>query len=199
MDIRPIILTGRFVRLEPLSEDHISDLAQAGKDEAIWRYMRYGFVNSPPQMQAWVENLLRLQAQGTDLPFAVFHLADERVIGATRFLEIRSTDRALEVGGTWYGRPYWGSAVNPECKYLLFKHAFEVLGCVRVQLKTDLRNIHSQHAIERLGAVREGVLRNHMILPDGYRRFSVFYSILDEEWPAVKSSLEHRLAEFSPG
>jgi RimJ/RimL family protein N-acetyltransferase len=112
------------------------------------------------------------------------------VAGATRYLNIMSDDRGLEVGGTWYGPEFQRTVVNTECKYLLFRHAFEELGCVRVQLKTDSRNERSQKAIERIGAKKEGILRNHMILPDGHIRDSVYYSILDSEWPDVKKKIE---------
>ncbi|HKY52696.1 MAG TPA: GNAT family protein, partial [Anaerolineales bacterium] len=125
--------------------------------------------------------------------FVVIHLASGRVAGATRYLNIISHDRGLEIGGTWYGPEFQRTAVNTECKYLLLQHAFETLGCIRVQLKTDSRNERSQKAIERIGAVKEGVLRNHMILPDGYYRHSVYYSILDTEWPNVKRRLEEMM------
>lgn len=190
MLIQPVILTGKFVRLEPLSEAHVSDLAEVGLDEEIWRYMRYGQMRTVADLEAWVHSLLRLQAAGTDLPFAVIFLANGKAVGATRYMDIQPENRCLEVGGTWYGKAYQRTAVNTECKYLLLRHAFEELGCIRVQFKTDLRNVRSQKALERLGAVREGVLRNHMILPDGTVRSSVYYSILVEEWPAIKQRLE---------
>jgi RimJ/RimL family protein N-acetyltransferase len=134
--------------------------------------------------------MLARQARGTDLPFAVVHLASGQAIGATRYMDIQPANRALEIGGTWYAPAYRRTAVNTEAKYLLLAHAFEALGCVRVQLKTDLRNERSQRAIERIGAQKEGVLRHNLIMPDGHRRSSVYYSILDEEWPAVKARLE---------
>ena len=187
---QPVTLLGRSVRLEPLSEAHIPDLAIAGKDEEIWRYMLYGPVIDKESMRAWVGDLLQRQGRGSDLPFAVIHLGSGRAIGATRYLEIRPEHRGLEIGGTWYAVAHQRSAVNTECKYLLLRHAFESLGCIRVQFKTDLRNERSQRALERIGAVREGVLRNHMILEDGAYRHSVYYSILDAEWPSVKAKLE---------
>jgi RimJ/RimL family protein N-acetyltransferase len=193
MNVQPVTLTGKIVRLEPLTASHIPDLARVGLEEKIWHFMRYGNVETVEQLSAWVRELLDLQAQGTDLPFAVINLANGRAIGSTRYLEIDHLNRSLEIGGTWYGLDYQGTLVNTECKYLLLKHAFEMLGCVRVWLKTDRRNLRSQRAIERMGAVREGVLRNHMILPDGYIRDSVMYSILPQEWPQVKLKLEARL------
>jgi RimJ/RimL family protein N-acetyltransferase len=194
MQILPITLTGRVVRLEPLSLAHVPDLALVGRDENIWRYMLYGNIQTQEQMQAWVTNMLDRQKRGSDLPFAVIHLESGRAIGATRYLSIQPEHRGLEIGGTWYAIDYQRTAVNTECKYLLLKHAFEGLGCIRVQLKTDVLNERSQRAIERLGAVKEGVLRNHMIRPDGTIRDSVYYSILDREWPAVKARLEGMLA-----
>jgi RimJ/RimL family protein N-acetyltransferase len=194
MNIQPTILQGKVVRLEPLSLAHIPDLARHANDESIWRYMRYGVIRTEAQMRQWVEERLSEQAAGTDLPFAVIHLAAGEAVGCTRYMEIRRQDRGLEIGGTWYGLAYQRTAVNTECKYLLLRHAFETLGCVRVQLKTDLRNERSQRAIERIGAVKEGVLRNHMILPDGVLRHSVYYSIIDSEWPAIKARLEGMLA-----
>ncbi len=193
MNVAPLVLEGRLVRLEPLSESHVADLAKVAFEEKIWLYMRYGQVETVEQLTTWVRELLDLQARGTDLPFAVVYLASGQAIGSTRYLEINHDDRSLEVGGTWYGLDYQGTLVNTECKYLLIKHAFEVLGCVRVWLKTDSRNLRSQRAIEKLGAIKEGVLRNHMILPNGYIRDSVIYSILPSEWPDVKKKLEERL------
>jgi RimJ/RimL family protein N-acetyltransferase len=181
------------VRLEPLSLAHVPDLRRAGQDESIWRFMPYGNIDTEEKMGAFVQELLRRQAHGTDLPFAVIHLETGRAIGCTRFMEYIPAFRGLEIGGTWYTPAYQRTAVNTECKYLLLRTAFERLGCIRVQLKTDLRNERSQRAIERLGAVREGVLRNHMIMPDGHIRSSVLYSILDHEWPQVKARLEGRL------
>ena len=189
MKVNPVTLTGRLVRLDPLAMAHAPDLAQAGQDEEIWKYMRYGLVNTVERMQAMIQDLLNAQARGTDLPFAVIHRDSDRAVGMTRYLYIEPANRALEVGGTWYSVQYQRSGVNTECKFLLLQHAFETLGCIRVQIKTDLRNERSQRAIERIGAVREGVLRDHMILPDGTVRSSVYYSILAREWPAVKDRL----------
>jgi len=186
----PVTLSGQVVRLEPLSKAHIPGLAEAGKDESIWKYMLYGDLTREDNMASWVQMLLDYQSQGTDLPFGVVQLASRRVIGATRYLDMRPAHRSLEIGGTWYAPQFQRTGVNSECKYLLLKYAFEKLGCIRVQLKADARNERSLRAIERIGAVREGVLRNHFILPDGNYRDSVVYSILDSEWPAVKSRLE---------
>lgn len=193
MNIQPVTLTTSLVRLEPLSEAHVPDLAAVGLDERIWRYMRYGNIRTNADLLAWVRMLLQLQEAGSDLPFAVIWESSGRAVGCTRYMAISHENRAVEIGGTWYGLEYQGTLVNPSCKYLLLKHAFETLDCVRVQLKTDRRNQRSQRAIEKLGAVKEGVLRNHMILEDGTLRDSVFYSILPGEWPPIKARLEEIL------
>ena len=193
MDIQPVTLVGRWVRLEPLRLEHAEGLWPQADEPDIWRYMPYGEVNSPQRLRAIIEDLLARQARETDLPFAVFDLATGAAAGMTRYMAIDRRNRGLEIGGTWYGRQFRRTAMNTECKYLLMRHAFEVLGCIRVQLKTDLRNERSQRAIERLGAVREGVLRKNIIMADGYHRSSVIYSVLDDEWPAVKARLERLL------
>ena len=191
----PVCLTGRLVRLEPLSETHIPDLAEAGSDETIWQYMRYGKVTTPEKMRELVLQLLEWQANGTDLPFAVIHLSEGRAVGMTRYMNIQPENRNLEIGGTWYAAAYQRTGVNTECKYLLLGHAFEGLDCLRVQFRTDVRNLRSQQAIERLGAVPEGTLRCHMLLQDGTMRSSVIYSILKDEWPGVKARLEALMDE----
>jgi RimJ/RimL family protein N-acetyltransferase len=187
MDIKPITLTGKFVRLEPMTEAHIPALTEIGVGQDFWHFMLYGEMKAEADMRNWVLDILSRKG---DLPFVAVHLASGRVAGATRYLNVALKDRGLEIGGTWYGLDFQRTAVNTECKYLLLKHAFETLGAIRVQLKTDARNVRSQKAIERIGAVKEGVLRNHMILPDGYIRDSAFYSIVDAEWEGVKSRLE---------
>ena len=192
-----VTLQGKYVRLEPLSEAHIPGLTQIGVGQDFWHFMLYGDMNTENNMRGWVLDIMEREKKGADLPFAVIHLESGRVAGATRFLNIAPKDRGLEVGGTWYGTDFQRTAVNTECKYLLLSHAFETLKAIRVQIKTDSRNERSQRAIERLGAKWEGVLRNHMILPDGYIRHSVFYSIIDSEWGDVKKNLEGMLAKYS--
>ncbi|MFZ5887820.1 MAG: GNAT family N-acetyltransferase [Chloroflexota bacterium] len=193
MIVTPITLIGRHVRLEPMTEAHIPALAEIGVGQSFWDFMLYGKMDSEADMANWVRDILSRAERGTDLPFVAVHLASGRVAGATRYLNITPEHRGLEIGGTWYGLEFQRTVVNTECKYLLLKHAFETLGCIRVQLKTDLRNERSQRAIERIGAVKEGVFRNHMILPDGRIRHSVFYSIIDSEWEGVKKRLEGML------
>jgi N-acetyltransferase len=194
VDITPVTLTGRLVRLEPLSPAHVADLAEAGRDPSVWQLMPYGLVTTEERMAAYVQDALGGQERGTDLPFAVVELESGRAVGSTRYLDIRPKHRGLEIGGTWYGPAHQRSGVNTESKYLLLRHAFEQMGSIRVQFKTDLRNERSQRAIERIGAIKEGVIRNHLILPDGHRRASVMYSITDDEWPGVKRRLEQLLA-----
>ncbi|MDX1377883.1 MAG: GNAT family protein [Anaerolineales bacterium] len=196
MEIKPIVLEGRYVRLEPLTEAHIPGLAEIGVGQDFWSFMVYGDMKNEEDMRGWVSDILFRAEKGADLPFAVVHLASGRVAGATRYLNIVPKDRGLEIGGTWYGTEFQRTAVNTECKYLLLTHAFEMLGCIRVQLKTDSRNERSQKAIERLGAKKEGVLRNHMILPDGHIRHSVYYSVLDSEWGEVKTRLKEMMSRY---
>lgn len=193
LEVYPVSLLGKVVRLEPLSEAHLTDLAHIGLDDDIWRYMSYGFKRTEGEIRAWVQAALDKQGSGTDLLFAVIDRSSARAIGATRYLDIRPNDLGLEIGGTWYGKEFQRTAVNTECKYLLLWHAFEVLGCVRVQFKSDLRNVRSQRAIERIGALKEGILRDHLVTGDGYLRSSVYYSILRAEWPSVKTRLQAML------
>ena len=188
-----VTLTGKNVRLDPMTENHILALAEAGRDPSIWQYMVYGKLTTNKRMGDWVKEMLTKQAAGTDLNFVVVSLQNREIVGATRYLEMRPEHRSLEIGGTWYAPQFQHTVVNTECKYLLMKYAFEVLNCIRVQFKTDARNERSMHAIERIGAFREGFLRNHFILPDGTVRDSVYYSILDKEWMGVKNQLEQKL------
>ncbi|MGB7874055.1 MAG: GNAT family protein [Anaerolineales bacterium] len=185
----PVTLIGKYVRLEPMTEAHVPGLTAIGLEDSIWEHMLYGNVHSEDDIRNWVGDIL----SRPDLPFVTVHLASGRVAGATRYLNMVPEFRGLEIGGTWYGLEFQRTAVNTECKYLLLQYAFETLGCIRVQFKTDLRNERSQHAIERIGAKHEGVLRNHMILPDGQYRDSVYYSIIDNEWPEVKNQLKMKL------
>ncbi|NQU29585.1 MAG: GNAT family N-acetyltransferase [Anaerolineae bacterium] len=189
MEVKPVVLQGKHVCLEPMTEEHVPGLTAIGLDEGIWDHMLYGEMLSENDIRSWVQDIL----SRPDLPFVVIHLTSGRVAGATRYLNIAPEHRGLEIGGTWYGLEFQRTAVNTECKYLLLKHAFETLGCIRVQFKTDQRNIRSQRAIERLGAKLEGVLRNHMIMPDGKYRNSVFYSIKETEWPEIKLKLKEML------
>ena len=193
MEVKPTILQGKYVRLELMTKAHAPALAEIGVGQPFWDFMVYGRMETADDMREWVKDILARAEKGTDVPFVAIHIDSGRLAGASRYMNIMPNDRGLEIGGTWYGPEYQRTVVNTECKYLLLQHAFEKLGCIRVQLKTDLRNERSQKAIERLGAVKEGVLRNHMILPDGYYRHSVYYSILDTEWLSVKKRLQEMM------
>jgi RimJ/RimL family protein N-acetyltransferase len=189
----PVTLKGDWVCLEPLEMRQSSDLFRAAQDKEIWRYMPVPFPTSEQDVREWMQAALDQQARGQALPFAVVHRPSGRAIGSTRFFDISANDRHVEIGWTWLGKAYWHTPVNTECKYLLFTHAFETLGCIRVALKTDLRNERSQRAIERLGARREGILRRVVVTHDGFERSTVYYSVLDDEWPPIKAALEKRL------
>jgi N-acetyltransferase len=193
----PLTLEGRHVRLEPLAALHAPDLLVAAQDDALWSWMPIPRPRTLLETERWIAEALAAQERGEQLPFAIQERASGRAVGSTRYLDLRLAHRGLEIGWTWITPARQRTAVNSECKLLLLAHAFETLGCLRVQLKTDLRNLRSQAAIERLGATKEGVLRKHYVLWDGYVRDSVLYSITDEQWPAVKARLS--AARPSPG
>ena len=193
MNPQPITLAGRHVRLEPVGPQHAADLYRVGQEEVIWRYLSTPPFASLDDARAWVDMCVNRNAAGERVQFAVIHGAEGRAIGSTGYLDIDRPNRALEIGMTWYGVDYQRTAVNTECKYLLLRHAFEDLGALRVCLKTDHRNERSQRAIMRIGAQREGVLRNHRIARDGMNRHSVYFSIIDTEWPEVKQRLEEMM------
>jgi RimJ/RimL family protein N-acetyltransferase len=186
--VGPVELVGSHVALAPMEAGDVDALYEAGRSPEIWPYMPRQIADRA-DMEALVRDALRAGVQGAELPFVVRARPSGRVVGSTRFLEITPAHRSLEIGWTWLDPAVWRTPINTECKYLLLRHSFETLAMIRVQLKTDGRNARSQRAIERLGAVREGVLRHHRIMPDGYLRDSVYYSILTEEWPAVRARL----------
>ncbi len=190
---KPVVLESAHVRLEPLTLEHAEDLYEAGKTETIWRFLSVQAPKSVDDVRAWIQVALENCEAGREVAFAIIHLGDDKAVGSTRFMSIEPADRGVEIGWTWLGVKYHRSAVNTHCKYLLLEHAFETLGAIRVQLKTDSRNQQSRKAIERIGARREGILRNHMIMPDGHYRDTVIYSITLKEWPEKKKSLRLRL------
>ncbi len=153
-------------------------------------------VETEADLALWIEHALAEAAKGTALPFVTRELATGRIVGSTRYMNIDAAHYGLEIGGSWLGVAYQRSGINVEAKYLQLRHAFEVLGAIRVCLKTHHENKQSQAAIAKLGATREGIFRNHMIMPDGSFRHSVWYAILQEEWPDVKSRLEARMAQY---
>jgi N-acetyltransferase len=193
LKIEPVTLTGKLVRLEPLQMKHAADLYQVAQDPAIWTYMSIAPIRSLAAMEQFIATALQEQEAGVSLPFATIDLAQQRVVGSTRYLDMKPEHRGLEIGWTWLSPSVQRTGINTECKYLLLQYAFETWGAIRVQLKTHHLNFKSQRAIERLGAVKEGTLRNHVIMPDGSYRHTVYYSVIDSEWPAVKKGLEAKM------
>jgi len=193
MDLSPLTLTGRFVRLEPLAAGHLDGIWEVARDPSLWLFT-VTRIASRADVDAWFERVQAEAERGTTLAFATVEAAGGRVVGSTRFLNVSEHDLRAEIGGTFVGRPWQKTAVNTEAKYLMLRHAFERWGCVRVEFKTSLANLVSRQAIERLGAVEEGVLRRHTRLPDGSWRDTVYFSVLDSEWPRVRAALESRLA-----
>lgn len=193
MHISPVTLEGRHVRLEPLTLAHAAALCEVGLDEDLWRWTTTR-ISTPEEMRAYIETALAEQSRGAALPFATVHLSTGRAVGSTRFGSIDTANRRLEIGWTWIGRNWQRTPVNTEAKYLMLRHAFETLAAVRVEFKTDSLNERSRRAILRVGATEEGTLRNHMITHTGRLRHSVYFSVIDSEWPQVKSSLEEKLS-----
>ncbi|MGA7733694.1 MAG: GNAT family protein [Chloroflexia bacterium] len=192
MWVEPVILEGKTVRVEPLGVEHSAGLRKAYEcDPSILRYHHIAPYDASDE--AWSEYMQSSMNLPGRMPFAIVLKETGQAVGTTSYLDIRPEHRGLEIGYTWIGKDYQGTQVNPENKYLLLRHAFETLGAIRVQLKTDARNTQSQRAMSKLGAKLEGTLRNHVILPDGYYRHSVMFSITDDEWPEVKAALETRL------
>ena len=176
------------MRLEPLAHAHAADLLDAGRDSELWRYLLSAQPRTLAEARAYIDQA------NDELPFAIVLKSASRCISSTRYMGIEPQHRGLEIGGTWIGKPWQRSAVNTECKLLLMQHAFETLGALRVQLKTDARNERSQKAILRLGAQYEGRLRKHRVLLDGFVRDTMYYSVIAEEWPSVKALLVALLA-----
>ena len=188
----PITLTGKHIRLEPMRASHARALLETGHDQAIWIWMPARPLTAE-LMDRWLAKAMNAESQGREYPFVVVRLEDNRVIGSTRYLDVQEDDRTVEIGWTWYSPDAWGGVVNPEAKYLLMHHAFDDWHAIRVALKTDINNLHSQAAIKKLGARYEGTLRNQRIRPDGSYRDTVIFSVIESEWPGVKASLEARL------
>lgn len=186
-------LTGRHVRLEPLNRNHAPALLPAALDPELWRWTAAA-VSSRADLDRYITTALDDHRNGTALPFATIALATGRAIGSTRFANYDAANRRVEIGWTWIARDFQRTAVNTEAKLLMLRHAFEELRCIRVELKTDVLNQRSRSAIQRLGAVEEGVLRHHVICSSGRLRDTVYYSILAAEWQDVRARLEKRLA-----
>jgi RimJ/RimL family protein N-acetyltransferase len=194
MVIAPVVLEGRQVRLKPLTVEHTAGLAAVGLDGDLWKWIPMP-VRTQEEMRAYVQTALNEQAAGSALPFALIEKATGRTIGSTRYGNIERTHHRLEIGWIWVAREWQRTAINTEAKYLLLRHAFETLKCMRVELKTDSLNARSRAAILRIGAREEGTFRNHMIAANGRVRHTVYFSIIDSEWPAVKAALEARLRQ----
>jgi len=192
--VNPVLLEGTHIRLEPLSIHHMAALCEAGLDPELWK-VTMTMIRTPEEMADYVHSALSLQSEGQALPFAIVHKSSGRVVGSTRFGNINRQNRRVEIGWTWVAPPWQRTAVNTETKYLLLTHAFEALGCIRVEFKTDVVNTKSRNALLRIGAKEEGVLRSHMITPTGRVRDTVYYSIIDSEWEGVKRYLEAMLTE----
>ena len=192
MKIEPITLEGKYVRLEPLSLSHHQALSEIGLDESIWRWSPAP-LSTADDMRAYIEEALAWQERGGALPFATIEKSSGIAVGSTRYGNIEMENRRLEIGWTWIAPRWQRTAVNTEAKYLMLSHAFEKLGCMRVEFKTDSLNERSRNAILRLGAKEEGTFRNHMTTSSGRIRHSVFFSIIDSEWPQIKANLEEKL------
>ena len=185
--VTPVVLLGKEVRLEPLGLIHAQGLYNRGRVEADWTHLPRSCFVDLADTRHWIDEALGVEGQ---LPFAIVETAKDKVIGSTRYLNIRPEHRSLEIGWTWLGQNWQRTAINTETKLLLLSHAFEKLGCVRVEFKTDTRNERSQRALQRIGATKEGVLRNHMIVQDDFVRDSVCFSVISSEWLGIKERLE---------
>lgn len=189
----PVTLEGTHVRLEPLAPQHLDGIMRAGEDDAVWTWLPYR-PTTRAEYGAWLDDALTAQAKGHQLPFATVDRATGNVVGSTRLFFVSPPDRRVEIGGTWLAPAAQRTPINTESKLLLLAHCFDVLGCVRVELKTDARNTNSQRAIVRIGAKHEGVMRKHMLTRGGLHRDSVYYAIVDDDWPGVRTRLEEMLA-----
>ncbi|MFB9761369.1 GNAT family N-acetyltransferase [Ectobacillus funiculus] len=182
-------LIGDLVRIVPMERYHVQNLYESGKERDIWTHLPRG-MNTLADMQAFVEEALERKRLGEEFPFVILLRENNKVLGTTRFLGISWPNKSVEIGWTWLNPSVWGTNINTECKYLLLEYCFETLEIIRVQFKTDERNLRSQKAIERIGGVKEGILRNHMIRQDGSYRNSVFYSIIEQDWVITKQKLK---------
>jgi RimJ/RimL family protein N-acetyltransferase len=192
-------LEGRLVTLEPLTPAHAERLWAVAGDPELWRWMPRDGGRDADAFRAWIDAALAAAAAGAEAPFATLRKADLAAIGSTRYLSLRPEHRGLEIGHTWLTRDAWGTGANAEAKLLLLEHAFERLGCIRVEFKTNARNERARRALEALPARFEGVFRKHMLVRDGEVRDSAWYAITDDEWPAVRSALERRVGAYASG
>lgn len=193
MTLQPVTLENKFIRLEPLEEAHREPLRAAGDDPDLWRYASVNLNGT--DFDAWMDHRLNDGPKAGDLSFAVFSKALGKFVGSSSYLAVSAPHKRLEIGWTWYAKDVWATNVNPSCKLLMLGHGFDALGLNRIELKLDATNARSWKAVERLGAKHEGVHRAHMVMADGRLRDTAWFSILRDEWSAVKAGLERRLAE----
>jgi RimJ/RimL family protein N-acetyltransferase len=192
MTPHPITLTGTHVRLEPLEESHLDALSEVGLDPELWKWIPSQILDRD-QMLRFIRTQLADQEKGTALPFATIDQASGKIVGNTRFMNIDMPNKRVEIGGTWIAKSWQRTAINPEAKFLMMRHAFETLGCNRVEWKTDALNTQSRNAILRLGAKQEGIFRQHIVTWSGRLRDSVYFSVIAPEWPDVKRALEAKI------
>jgi RimJ/RimL family protein N-acetyltransferase len=185
-------LEGSIVVLEPFAEEHVEELWEAAQAPEIWAWLAH--LDRRETFDLWLELTIEAQRAGAEGPFATRDARSGKLIGSSRYLNVRPADRALEIGWTWLHPSAWRSGANVEAKLLMLRHAFETLGCVRVEFKTDARNERSRAALAAIPAQFEGILRNHMIVPDVGQRDSAYFSVIDSEWPTVEANLQRRLA-----
>jgi N-acetyltransferase len=190
--VEPVTLAGKVVTLAPLEIGHVPALCSIGLDPELWKWT-VTQINSESEMLGYVETALDEQRRGIALPFVTIHLPTNGIVGSTRFGNIDTANKRVEIGWTWIARRFQRTAVNTEAKFLMLQHAFETLGCIRVEFKTDSFNEKSRNALLRIGATQEGIFRNHMIVSTGRLRHSVYFSIINSEWPAVKQDLLQKL------
>lgn len=198
MDAQPIVLHGQLVRLEPLAARHMDDLVAAASDPSVWRWTVEANETSD-LVRAHLERAMEAATEGSQIPFATLERATDRALGCTRYMNVVPEHRRLEIGWTWLAPQAQGRGLNDEAKLLQLTHAFEVLGCRRVEFKTDSLNERSRRALAGIGATFEGIFRNHMITPSGRMRHSAWYSVIDDEWPRVKAALGSRLERHLAG
>jgi RimJ/RimL family protein N-acetyltransferase len=196
MEIKPITLIGNYVRLEPLSIDHLDELCEVGLDDDLWRIIPSQIKNKN-EMKQYIQSALTEQNDGISLPFATIEKTSNKAIGSTRFGNISVKDRRAEIGWTWIGKNWQRTYVNTEAKLLMLTHAFETWKVNRIEFKTDFLNEKSRNAILRLGATQEGIFRNHIVCNDGRIRDSVYFSIINKEWENVRKNLQNRLNQSS--
>jgi RimJ/RimL family protein N-acetyltransferase len=197
MELRPLTLSGAHARLVPLAREHAEGLWRATANTEIWTWMPFR-IRSVGEMAAFIDRAIALAEQNAGLGFAIFAPDEAEPIGSTGYWNADHQHRRVEIGATWLTSRWQRTAINTECKLLLLRHAFEALGCVRVEFKTDATNTRARVALKRIGATEEGTLRRHMVMPDGRLRDSVYYSILDREWPEISRRLARLSARHGP-